>query len=106
MTREELMQFDGREGRKAYVAVNGTVYDFTASELWQSGDHQGAHQAGRDLTDELQAAPHVRAVIERFPVVGQLQDEKTIPGQKKNTGIVIIVLVAVAVVIAVLAMLI
>lgn len=72
MTREELAYYDGREGRKAYVAVNDTIYDVTASPLWANGDHQGSHQAGEDLTDELQAAPHVRAVIERFPVVGKL----------------------------------
>jgi len=69
MTREELAQCDGREGRKAYVAVNGKVYDFSGSRLWAQGDHQGAHQAGRDLTAELAQAPHVRALVERFPVV-------------------------------------
>ena len=74
MTRKELADFDGREGRKAYGAVNGTIYDFTESPLWKNGDHQGAHQAGQDLTEELKDAPHVRAVIERFPVVGRLED--------------------------------
>jgi len=72
MTREELAYYDGREGRKAYIAVNDTIYDVTTSPLWADGDHQGSHQAGEDLTDELQTAPHVRAVIERFPVVGKL----------------------------------
>lgn len=73
MTREELARYDGRDGRPAYVAVNGNVYDFSASKLWQSGDHQGQHQAGVDLTEALAKAPHVRAVIERFPVVGRLE---------------------------------
>jgi len=82
MTREELAQYDGREGRKAYVAVNGKIYDFTASRLWQQGDHQGEHQAGRDLTAELAKAPHVRAVVERFPVVGELQEAPTADSSK------------------------
>jgi predicted heme/steroid binding protein len=74
MTSKELAEFDGRDGRKAYVAVNGKIYDVSASPLWEKGDHQGAHQAGTDLTEELKTAPHVRSVIERFPVVAQLTD--------------------------------
>ncbi|MBE0596886.1 MAG: cytochrome B5, partial [Desulfuromonadales bacterium] len=72
MTREELATYDGRNGRRAYVAVNGKIYDFTDSPMWPGGDHQGAHQAGCDLSEALLGAPHVRAVIERFPVVGEL----------------------------------
>jgi predicted heme/steroid binding protein len=74
MTREELAGYDGREGRPAYVAVNGTIYDFTASKLWAAGDHMRQHQAGQDLTEALLKAPHVRAVVERFPVVGQVEE--------------------------------
>ena len=72
MTLQELARFDGREGRHAYVAVSGKIYDVTDSPLWADGDHQGAHQAGRDLTEELRTAPHVRMVIDRFPIVDQL----------------------------------
>ncbi|BCA78651.1 cytochrome b5 domain-containing protein [Desulfuromonas sp. AOP6] len=82
MTREELAKFDGREGRKAYGAVNGKIYDFSSSKMWQGGNHQELHQAGHDLTDELKSAPHVRAVIERFPVVGQLEE----PGSEAGSG--------------------
>jgi len=41
MTKTELAKHDGRDGRPAYVAVNGTIYDGSASPLWQGGDHQG-----------------------------------------------------------------
>jgi predicted heme/steroid binding protein len=74
MTREELTGYDGREGRPAYVAVHGKIYDFTGSWLWKAGSHMQQHQAGQDLTEALLQAPHVRAVIERFPVVGQLDE--------------------------------
>lgn len=84
MTREDLARHDGRDGRPAYVAVSGKIYDVTASPLWRDGDHQGAHQAGGDLTEELKGAPHVRAVIERFPVVGNL--EETAPPQPAGHG--------------------
>lgn len=83
MTREELAHFDGCEGRPAYVAISGTIYDFTASPLWEGGLHQKQHQAGADLTEPLQSAPHVRALIERFPVVGKLEEP---PAKKKRWG--------------------
>ena len=84
MTRKELALCDGREGRAAYVAVNGTVYDFTDSELWQEGNHQGLHHAGADLGAELMQAPHVRAVVARFPVMGNL--DQAAPGAGGGTG--------------------
>jgi len=84
MTIEELGQFDGKEGRAVYVAVSGTIYDVSASPLWKEGNHVDAHQAGKDLTEELKEAPHVRSVIERFPVVGKL--ETPAATSKKETG--------------------
>jgi predicted heme/steroid binding protein len=79
MTREELAGCDGLEGRPAYAAVNGKVYDFTDSKLWAEGNHMQQHQAGQDLTEALLQAPHVRAVIERFPVVGRLGEPAAPP---------------------------
>ena len=87
MTREELAKFDGKEGRKAYVAVSGNIYDFSESKMWVDGNHQDAHLAGCDLTEELKVAPHVRAVIERFPVVGKL--EEAAPATKSSGGMTV-----------------
>lgn len=98
MTMEELARHDGQEGRKCYVAVSGKVYDVSASPLWERGDHQGLHKAGRDLTDELMQAPHVRAVVERFPVVGELDVsavEASGAGGKLAAAVVIAIVVAV-----------
>ena len=77
MTREELARFDGRNGQPAYVAVGGIIYDVSKSPLWQEGSHEGLHQAGRDLTQQLKNAPHVAAVVERFPSVGRLDEAPT-----------------------------
>jgi len=102
LTREELKNFDGREGRKAYVAVNGKVHDVSESARWQEGNHEGAHQAGADLTEELKAAPHVRSVIERFPVVADLStDEPTAPGG--GNGKLVIGAIVVAAIVAAIA---
>jgi predicted heme/steroid binding protein len=95
MTSEELKQYDGRDGRKAYVAVSGKIYDVSDSPLWSNGDHQGEHQAGCDLTEELKTAPHVRAVIERFAVVGELSLPTT-PARGGGSGKLWIVAVLLA----------
>lgn len=103
MTSKELAEFDGREGRKAYVAVSGKVYDVTESPLWEQGDHQGAHQAGSDLTEELKTAPHVRSVIERFPVVAQLTEAQESPSSSK--GLIIALGAAVVIIVALMVLL-
>jgi len=72
MTLEELARYDGREGRRAYVAFLGTVYDVTESPLWREGAHQGMHAAGCDLTAAMADAPHGKEVFSGFPVVGRL----------------------------------
>lgn len=96
MTKAELVRFDGREGRKAYVAVNGKIFDVTASPYWREGNHQNAHQAGADLTADLLKAPHVRSVIEGFPVVAELTEisREEVKGAGSKTGIVIAALLA------------
>ena len=102
MTKRELAKHDGRDGRPAYIAVNGTIYDVTASPLWQGGGHQGSHQAGADLTEELKSAPHVRSVVERFPAVGRLEEEPPQPASKGGKGIIIGIIIAAGLLLAVL----
>jgi predicted heme/steroid binding protein len=69
---EDLSKFTGEDG-KSYVAVNGKVYDVSGSDLWEDGDHMGAHTAGSDLSAELEEAPHGMEVFDEFPVVGELE---------------------------------
>ena len=74
-TLEELKQYDGRDGRPAYMAYKGKVYDVTESFLWISGDHQGQHEAGKDMTNEMQFAPHGEEMLERVKLIGVLVSE-------------------------------
>ena len=95
MTIEELAQFDGNDGRAAYVAVSGVIYDVSTSQRWKGGQHEGRHQAGQDLTEELKSAPHLRTVIERFPVVGKI-DRKGVEKQQPATGIPLLSIIIMA----------
>jgi predicted heme/steroid binding protein len=72
MTLEQLARYDGREGRKAYIAVNGYIYDVTNSSRWPNGNHNG-YQAGQDLTDAIMSiSPHGIRVLDNIPKIGIL----------------------------------
>ncbi len=70
-TVTELAEFNGKNGKPAYVSYKGTVYDVTESYQWLDGDHVG-HEAGKDLTDAMDIAPHSEDVMERMKKVGKL----------------------------------
>lgn len=74
-SKEELARYNGNNGAPAYVAYKGKVYDVSGSFLWQKGRHQVLHNAGQDLTDSLEQAPHGVEMLERFPMVGTLRQE-------------------------------
>ncbi len=71
LTLEQLAQFDGKNGNKAYIAVNGVIYDVTDSSLWPNGSHNG-YQAGQDLTTFIMSSPHGLSTLSRIPIVGTL----------------------------------
>jgi predicted heme/steroid binding protein len=70
-TLTELAAFDGAEGRPAYVAYKGIVYDVTDSAMWAAGNHEDMHKAGGDKTAEHEDAPHDVYVTD-YPEVGRL----------------------------------
>jgi 2-oxoglutarate ferredoxin oxidoreductase subunit alpha len=86
MTREELKQYDGREGRRAYTAYRGKVYDVTESPFWEAGEHQGMHIAGEDLTEAMAEAPHGEEVFENFRMVAELEEEAEDPPKPEEGG--------------------
>lgn len=71
---DELKTFDGKEGRRAYIAYKEVVYDVTDSPLWKNGMHMRMHAAGQDLTQMLRKAPHAEEVFDNFPKIGILAD--------------------------------
>ena len=74
-TLEELSKYDGLEGRKAYIAVDGVVYDVTDIPQWQDGLHQGRFQAGKDYSQEIRSeSPHGLSMLSRAERVGVMAD--------------------------------
>ncbi len=71
-TIAELAQYNGQNGNKAYVAVNGKVYDVSNVNGFSSGSHQGV-PAGIDATDFISMSPHGSSVLQNLKVVGTLK---------------------------------
>jgi predicted heme/steroid binding protein len=72
VTVQELEENNGKNGKPAYFAYKGKVYDVSESSFWLDGDHLGMHQAGKDLTEELEMAPHREETFQRVKLVGDL----------------------------------
>ena len=72
LTSHELLSFNGMEGRAAYFAYKGQIFDVSKSKFWKKGSHFGRHKAGADLTDMLKQAPHGEEKILEMLQVGKL----------------------------------
>jgi predicted heme/steroid binding protein/uncharacterized membrane protein len=69
----ELSAANGQEGKPVYIAHQGKVFDVSESKLWKGGLHMKRHHAGKDLTTDIQGAPHGTEVLERYPQVAVLK---------------------------------
>lgn len=73
VTRQELESNNGKNGKPAWFAYQGKVYDVSESSFWLDGQHMGMHDAGKDLTEELDMAPHNVENFDRVKFVGELE---------------------------------
>ena len=72
---KELSTYNGKNGRPAYVAVDGIIYNVTKSDAWNNGDHNG-FEAGKDLTREIKnISPHGLIKLDNVPAIGRIVDE-------------------------------
>ncbi|HMA53815.1 MAG TPA: cytochrome b5 domain-containing protein [Acidobacteriota bacterium] len=71
-TLEELADYTGRGGKRAYIAFKGNVYDVTESSYWTDGEHLGEHLAGSDLSAEMDSAPHGPDHLDNVKLIGRL----------------------------------
>ena len=71
---EEIALFDGKDGRPAYIVVDGVVYDVSNVRQWNVGSHFG-FEAGTDVTEALQkSAPHGANQLNQAEIVGTIAE--------------------------------
>ncbi len=76
LTLTELNKFNGENGAKAYVAVDGVIYDVTGVPAWKGGKHKG-NMAGQDITELIKTkSPHKGKVLKNLKIVGKIVPEK------------------------------
>ncbi|NLU51653.1 MAG: cytochrome B5 [Clostridiaceae bacterium] len=71
-SKETLVQYNGKNGMNAYIAINGIVYD--VSKKWKNGEHHGL-EAGKDLTKEFLESSHGHSTLAKLKIVGQYREE-------------------------------
>jgi len=74
-TLDDLKQFNGKNGKPAYVAHQGRIYDVSGSPMWKDGEHMNRHAAGGDLTADMSAAPHESDKLAEFSEIGRLKPD-------------------------------
>jgi predicted heme/steroid binding protein len=80
-TLEELANYNGKDGKPAYVGLNGLVYDLSGIYAWDQGRHYCPDAlAGTDITAIWKNAPayHLgQGFLTPFPIVGKLAPAPT-----------------------------
>lgn len=72
VTRQQLEENNGKNGKPAYIVYKGKVYDVSDSSFWMEGEHMGMHEAGKDLSEELEMAPHREENFAKVKLIGDL----------------------------------
>jgi len=67
----DLAKNDGKNGRPAWVAYKGKVFDVSAVPAWKTGVHKG-HAAGQDITSQIASSPHGDKVFSKLQPIGIL----------------------------------
>lgn len=74
LTLEELAEYDGTNGKRAFVAIDGIIYDVTDSEYWNE-EGPNNFKAGRDVTGMIgNISPSIIADVAGIERIGILVD--------------------------------
>ncbi|KAF2956353.1 cytochrome b5 domain-containing protein [Marinitoga sp. 38H-ov] len=78
ITPKDLKMFNGKDGKKSYVAVNEIVYDMSYSKAWKNGEHKNGIISGKELTYEItELSPHGLGKLSNVYKIGYFaMDEK------------------------------
>jgi predicted heme/steroid binding protein len=67
-----LSQYNGLNGNKCLVKVDGKIYDATNNREWKNGEHaksQGLAKCGMELSQVIKQSPHGKRVLDELPEV-------------------------------------
>lgn len=68
----QLSNYDGSNGKPAYVAIDGIVYDVSKNKVWSEGTHFGL-KAGKDVTSDFNICHNNPSILDNFKKVGFLK---------------------------------
>lgn len=68
-TKDTLAEFNGKDGKPAYIAVDGDVYDVSAH--YSDKSH---YTAGEDITAAFAHSPHGKEMLQHLPKVGSFKN--------------------------------
>jgi predicted heme/steroid binding protein len=74
-TVEELDKYNGENGKPAYVAIGGVVYDVSKIPAWKTGKHFGL-TAGQDLSEQFESCHGIIDILANSPKVGVIMDDQ------------------------------
>jgi len=95
-TLETLSAYDGQNGAKAYVAIDGIVYDVTNEDDWDNGYHKGLLLAGTDATSVFASSPHGASLLKDLKKVGILVDNLSQTNSTTNSTLKVFTLAELA----------
>lgn len=70
---DQLAQYNGKNSKECYVAIDTDVYEIPQGKLWQDGKHassEGQAYCGVDLSDVIGQSPHGRSKLGTLEIVG------------------------------------
>lgn len=84
-TLDELSQYDGKNGRRAYVAIEGIVYDVSNELIFRKVKNIGVI-AGKDLTELFDFYYRMNQIINKAPKIGIIDDNNDIECEISMVG--------------------
>lgn len=78
LTPEELAEFDGKNNKPAYIAIDGMIYDISNIELFKKSPHNEL-QFGKDLTNEFSECHDGNLeILNKIPIIGMLAEPEEV----------------------------
>ena len=78
LTLSELAYYDGTNGKPAWIAVYGNLYDVTNESAWKNGVHRGLHLGGKDASSAFDQSPHSQSLLNSLTHIGYLVTSSSI----------------------------